>query len=116
MVLTVLMVPAFVLVARIETANQAIIGFAFAGFACSAFFPLMVAVASEPCPQAVSWIASMLTAALMLGVGLGSYTIGLLKNAIALDQIYTYSSAYPVLALVLILASIRMRNDKTGVR
>lgn len=82
---------------------QVIAGFAFAGFACSAFFPLLVAVTSEPYPQAISFIASMLTAALMVGVGLGSFLIGSIRSSISLEALYAYSTAYPLAALALIL-------------
>jgi len=111
LVLTLMMVPAFIVVAQISTTNQAIVAFAFAGFACSAFFPLMVAVASEPYPNSVSWIASMLTAALMFGVGVGSYAIGNLKSVLSLEKIYTYSTVYPVLIFILILFCLKIRKN-----
>ena len=91
---------------------QVILGFAFAGLACSAFFPLMVAVAAEPYPHAISYIASMLTAALMFGVGIGSYVIGRFINDISLDLLYQYSMAYPIIAFLLIIISRKTLKQK----
>ena len=101
MVLPILMGAALCLLPLTSSNQQAILAFPFAGLACSAFFPLMVIVASEPHPDAVSWVASMLTAALMLGVGIGSYVIGTLKAQISIDTLYLVSAAYPLLALLL---------------
>lgn len=111
-ILPILMIIAFMLLPSIETPMQAIITFAFAGLACSAFFPLMVAVATEPYPYAVSWIASMLTAALMLGVGIGSYVVGILKNIMPLEHIYNLSMIYPILTLIFISVSYKIKTAK----
>ena len=108
--LSLMLIPAFLLVANAATPSEAILAFGFAGLACSAFFPIMVAVAAEAYPHAVSWIASMLTAAMMIGVGLGSFGIGNLKETISLEEIYSYSTAYPILILVLILLCIKIRK------
>lgn len=110
LLLTLAMIPSFLLVANVTTAPEAIMAYAIAGLSCSAFFPLMLTVAAEPYPQAVSWIASMLTAALMLGVGLGSYFIGSLKAILPLEHIIRYSALYPILTLLLIILSIKIRQ------
>lgn len=100
--LPVLMIGAFLLLPVVATPTSAILGFALAGLACSAFFPLTVATASTRFPQSVAFIASMLTAALMVGVGIASFVIGGLRDVLSLEQLYRASVIYPVLALVLI--------------
>ena len=106
-----LMSLAFLLLPRIETPAGGIAAFTLAGLACSAFFPLMVAVGSERYPHSVSWLASMLTAALMFGVGIGSYAVGALVERISLDKIYYLSALYPlaVLAVIIMLRGTRDR-------
>ena len=110
LIFPVLMAGAFFVIPRIDTPVGAIAGFAFAGLACSAFFPLMVAVGSNQYPYAISWLASMLTAALMFGVGVGSYAIGALVDSIPLERIYYVSALYPAIALLLILFSRRFKK------
>lgn len=102
-----LMAAAFLLLPHTAGNTQVILAFGFAGLACSSFFPLMMAVASEPFPNDVSYIGSMLTAALMFGVGIGSYVIGRFGASFSLDQLYSYSAAYPMIALALIVIARR---------
>lgn len=108
-----LMLGAFLIIPYAEGESQVILAFALAGLGCSAFFPLMVAVAAEPFPRSVSYIASMLTAALMFGVGIGSYVIGAFSSSFSLDQLYTFSAAYPVIVLVLLLVARSARRRRT---
>jgi fucose permease len=82
---------------------QVIAVFVFGGLACSAFFPLLVSVASRPFPHAVSWIASMLTASLMCGVGIVSYLIGYLLQEMTIESVYSLAAIFPVLMLVLMV-------------
>lgn len=111
-----LMALAFYLLPLSSGSTEVILGFAFAGFACSAFFPLMVSVTAEAHPTAISFIASMLTAALMVGVGIGSYVIGNVRQVMSLDTLFTYAMAYPLAAFILIiLARLTMgRGRKDG--
>jgi len=103
-----LMIAAFLLLPYADTAVRGIAAFALAGIACSAFFPLSIGLASQRFEQHVPWVSSMLIAALMVGVGLGSYVIGLLREAVAMEQLYRLSVLYP--ALVLILGFIVLRR------
>ncbi|HEV2673008.1 MAG TPA: MFS transporter [Aliidongia sp.] len=115
--LPILMIGAFLMLPIVATPTSAILGFALAGLACSAFFPLTVATASARFPQAVAFIASMLTAALMVGVGIASFVIGGLRDVLSLEQLYRASVIYPVLALVLIgfvVRAIRLRTLSTS--
>jgi fucose permease len=108
--LPVLMVLAFLLLPYADTPGRGIAGFALAGLACSAFFPLSVGLASQRFDRHVPWVSSMLIAALMVGVGLGSYLIGLLRDAVAMEQLYRLSTIYPVAVLLLGIAVMRTRS------
>jgi fucose permease len=107
--LPILMIVAFLLLPRVDSAAGGIATFALAGLACSAFFPLTIAIASERFPQHVAWISSMMVAALMAGVGLGSFAVGPLRAWLSMEQLYQTSAAYPaaVLVLVMLIASPR---------
>ncbi len=105
--LPVIMILAFLLLPYVDSAASGIALFALAGLACSAFFPLTMALVSRQFDQHVAWVSAMLTAALMLGVGLGAFAIGALRNWLTLEQLYRVSAVYPILALVLIAATLR---------
>ncbi len=109
--LPMLMIAAFLLLPGASTPVLGLGLFALAGLACSAFFPLTITLASERFPEHVAWVSSMLIAALMVGVGLGSFVIGPLREWLSLEQIYQFSAAYPiaVIGLALWLAGSRRR-------
>ncbi len=109
--LPVLMIAAFLLLPLASTPLLGIALFALAGLACSAFFPLSIGIASERFRQHVPWVSSMLIAALMVGVGLGSYAIGLLRNVFAMERLYQISVVYPLLVLTLATFALRSRGD-----
>jgi predicted MFS family arabinose efflux permease len=101
--LPALMVVAFLLLPAADTPLLGLGLFALAGLACSAFFPLTITLASERFPQHVAWVSSMLIAALMLGVGTGSFVIGPLREWLSFEQLYRLSALYPATAIVLAL-------------
>jgi fucose permease len=105
--LPVAMIAAFELLPYADTPFLGIACFAFAGLACSAFFPLSIGLASKRFEQHVPWVSSMLIAALMVGVGLGSYVIGVLRELIPLEQLYRFSALYPFAVLILATLVIR---------
>jgi predicted MFS family arabinose efflux permease len=90
-----------------NTALAGIFVFSLAGLACSAFFPLTVSAAVSVDPRRADEIASAMTAALMIGVGLGSFTVGPLRETLSIAQIYRTSALYPCAALALALVSTR---------
>jgi fucose permease len=112
--LPALMVLAFLLLPYADTPTRGIAGFALAGLACSAFFPLSIGLASQRFENQVPWVSSMLIAALMVGVGLGSYLIGLLRDAVAMEQLYRLSTVYPIAALLLGVTVLRRRDPAIG--
>lgn len=109
--LPVLTIVSFLYLPLVTSEATVVAGFALAGFACSAFFPMLVGYAADVHPQHVSWIASMLTAAMMLGVGIGSYAIGALRSSVALADLYRASAIYPVLVLMALFAAARSRTQ-----
>lgn len=103
------MVAALLLVRTADSSGSALTGFAVAGLACAGFFPMLVAFAAEDHPQQISWLASMLTAALMTGVGIGSYAIGALRASVSIRDLYAYAVLYPLIAIVAVMAANRTR-------
>ena len=97
--LPVLMMTAFLLLPGANTPALGLGLFALAGLGCSAFFPLTISLASAHFPEQAAWVSSMLIAALMVGVGLGSFVIGPLRQWLMLEQIYQFSTLYPVLVI-----------------
>jgi predicted MFS family arabinose efflux permease len=106
------MIVAFQLLPYASTPALGVGLFACAGLACSSFFPLTIGIASARFPAHGPWVASMMIAALMVGVGLGSYAVGLLRNEFGMETLYRLSAAYPLLALVLAAAALRLDRIK----
>ncbi|MGR9107199.1 MAG: MFS transporter [Gammaproteobacteria bacterium] len=107
MTLPVLMIAAFLLLPHADTAFLGIGLFALAGLACSAFFPLCISIASKYYPADVPRVSSMLIAALMVGVGTGSWLVGLLRERVAMEDLYRLSVFYPLAAFVLAYLVLR---------
>ena len=113
--LPALMLAAFRLVSFADNAATGIGAFAVAGLACSAFLPLTISLAVERFPDSVAWVSSMLIAALMTGVGLGSWALGALQARAPPEAIYRWSSLYPILLLMLAWPALRAAPaDKRG--
>lgn len=115
-VLPILMIAVFVALPQVNSTTSGIVLFALAGLACSAFFPLTISLAAQRFPTQVAWVSSMLTAALMVGVGLGSWAVGLARDILTLEQLYVLSAGYPAAAIVLMLVLGRNapRRDEHG--
>lgn len=102
-----LMIAAFLSLPYADTATAGLVLFGFSGLACSAFFPLTVALASNAFPRHTAWVSAMMTAALMVGVGAGSFLVGPLRSQLALPDLYRLSALYPALALLIAIATLR---------
>lgn len=113
MSLPILMIAAFLVLPHADGAVAGVGVFGLAGLACSAFFPLTIALASERFPGHVAWVSSMLIAALMVGVGVGSFAIGALREMLDFAQLYRLSALYP--AVVLVLAVIVWRTPRRDI-
>jgi fucose permease len=89
--------------------------FAFAGLACSAFFPLTISVASRHFPDHVPWVSSMVFAGLALGVGAGPFVMGLLRPHGSLTRLFALSAVYPIGAMLLgVFVRRRTPAPRTG--
>jgi fucose permease len=102
MVLPLGMIGCFLGLPYADSDGAALALFGAAGLACSAFFPLTIALASQRFPQYVAWVSSMLIAALMAGVGLGSFVTGALRMMIPFERLYPAAALYPLAALLVI--------------
>lgn len=118
LMLPVLMVAVFLLLPMVSGPATGVAAFVLAGLSASAFFPLTVAIASDCYPDKTALVASLLTAALMVGVGAGSFLLGALRESLPFDTLYRVSAVYPAAAGALGLITIlalrnRLRPEET---
>jgi len=106
-----LMFAAFLLFPMLQGDMAVFFGFALAGLSCSIFFPLMLIVATETYPNSVSFVASILMAAILFGACMSAYVIGKLQSGMSLDSVYTNSAILPVILIVLIFISFRLSKN-----
>lgn len=99
--LPLLMIAVFAALPYVSSPRAGLIAFAGAGLACSAFFPLTVARATSRFPAFEALTGSIMTAALMLGVGIGTFAIAALRGAFGMATLYHFSIAYPLVVFVL---------------
>lgn len=99
--LPVAMIAALLLLPLASGATSGIALFFFAGLACSGFFPLTVAIASKRFAGSEALVSSLLIAALMLGVGGGSFALGAMRELGSFDFLYRLAALYPIAALLL---------------
>lgn len=116
LVLPGLMVAAFLLLPLAEGAASGIALFGLAGLGCSAFFPLTITLISRAFPEHVAWASSMMIAALMVGVGTGSFVFGPLRDLFSFARLYQFSAVYPVLALLLAALASRSGPCRQTIR
>lgn len=98
------MMAAFVLVAGSHSASDAIARFAFAGAACSAIFPLLLGLASIEFPDRTPRVAALFSAAVILGLGIGSFCVGPLRDWLRLERVYALSAIWPLLMGLILIA------------
>jgi uncharacterized membrane protein/fucose permease len=108
-----LMAGAFLCLPLIDSSSSSIVAYSFAGLSCSGFFPLTVGRASSRFPHHAALVSSLMVAALMLGVGLGSFISGTLRTLFSLTSIFQAAIALPVLVAGLgIMTLIKSNEDK----
>jgi uncharacterized membrane protein/fucose permease len=111
----VLIACAFWLLTQIDSAVTGIAVYSLAGLACSGFFPLTVSRASSRFPQQAALVSSLMIAALMMGVGLGSFTLGALRNLFSLSTVFQGAVLLPLLLMgMALLAFIRPRPAESS--
>lgn len=83
--------------------------FAAAGVACSAFLPLTLAFATKRFSGRESAVASVLIASLAVGIGMGSFLLGVLRQLASFDVLYRVAALFPLLMWVLLIRQHRAR-------
>jgi predicted MFS family arabinose efflux permease len=106
------MAAAFLALPLVRDASSGVLAFGCAGLACSAFFPLSVSLGAPSFRGGAARASSLLTAALMVGVGLGSFVVGPLRTGTSLATFYRYSCAYPLLAWALCAWRMRLQAER----
>ncbi len=109
--LPVLMIAAFFMMPFATNGLAGILLFSLAGLACSAFFPLSVDLVTKQFPVHAALVSSIMMAALMTGVGIGSYTIGSLRSLLPMENLYQISAVYPALVL-LFITILKIKSKK----
>jgi uncharacterized membrane protein/fucose permease len=92
----ILMAIAFSSLSTITSSGSSILVYSFAGLACSGFFPLTVGRAVSRFPQHAALVSSLMVAALMLGVGIGSFGLGSLRMYYSLTTIFQVAFLLPL--------------------
>jgi len=110
--LPVLMAIAFLMLPLARSPATGIGLFAVAGFACSAFFPLTIGRVSERFPAETALVSSVMVAALMIGVGLGTFLVAPLRAMLSLPQLYRLSALYPIAVVVLAYLALRIHGAR----
>ena len=93
-----------------HAASGVLAGFAFAGLACSAHYPLTMSLASARFPAHVAWTTGMVFAANAAGAGVGSALMGWLYESHSLSELYRWTTVAPLVALVLSLWLVMRRR------
>jgi predicted MFS family arabinose efflux permease len=116
MILPLIMAGASLLLPLADTPRRAALLFGLAGLGCSAFYPLTVALASRRFPGHVAWVSAMAYAALVTGIGAGSFFTGMLRVRLSFVTIYRWSALCPLLALLLAVPALATRARPAAAR
>ena len=100
-----MIVIAFLIIPGVSSQGSAIGVFGLAGFACSAFFPLVLNFAQVRFAYMAEVVSGYLMAAFMVGYGIASFGTGQIVERLGLNlsQVYAYSA---ICAGVLIFLSV----------
>jgi len=105
-VLAALMAGACLLVPLSTTPRRAVLLYALGGLGCSAIFPLALGLAGRRFPAHRSWVSSAMYATLCVGIGVGSFSAGLLRSGLDLGTIYRLAAVPPTVAAFLALRAL----------
>jgi fucose permease len=109
-ILAVLMAGACLLVPLATTPRRAALLFGLGGLGCSAVFPLALGLAGRRFPARRSWVSSATYAALCAGIGVGSFSAGLLRSSLDLGTIYRLAALPAAAAVALALRAVYIRH------
>jgi fucose permease len=90
LVLTALLVVAFLVISQVSTAIGGVFAFGFAGLACSAFFPLSISFGGGEFTRLKAVISGELIAFYQVGYGIAAFGVGPLRDVtgVTLSTIY----------------------------
>ena len=86
--------------------------YALGGLGCSAVFPLALGLAGRRFPAHRSWVSSAMYATLCAGIGVGSFSAGLLRASLDLGTIYRLAALPPTVAAFLALRAIAIPEPR----
>ena len=101
---------ALLLAPTAHSAGAGIALFAFAGLACSGFFPMTVGYGESTFPNIVELAAGWLIAAYQLGYGLAAFGAGALQNLISLAALFRLVALLVVAMAVLAIPIARRQH------
>lgn len=96
-VLLVAVMIAFTIIARVASAPGILLGYALAGLASSAIFPIMLGLAADEQPTRLPQVTAVFSVAVVLGLATGAFGVGPLRSHVSLDQIMAFSALWPLL-------------------
>ncbi len=101
--LSLAMAVAFPIVARARGSFGSLAAFAFAGLACSASFPVLLGLSAGELPERKPQVSATFSAAVLIGLAIGSFGVGPLRALVPLERIYAVGGLVPVLMGALLL-------------
>ncbi|MBI4320191.1 MAG: MFS transporter [Chloroflexi bacterium] len=94
---------AFLSLPSLAGSASSMLALGLAGLGLSFFFPLSISLASTERPDLASAISGTMVAAIMLGSGFGSNSVGLVREAIGLPLVFRLSSLYAFLMAAIVV-------------
>lgn len=104
---------ALVLAPLVRSTGAGIAVFAFAGLACSGFFPMTVGYGESTFPNIVELAAGWLIAAYQVGYGLAAFGGGALQNAVPLSTVFRLTAVLAVVMGLLAVPIARRQHPAT---
>lgn len=105
--LAALMAAGCLLVPLAGSPESAVALFALAGAGCSAVLPLTMGLGGRRFPGDRAWVAGAVFSALVAGLGVGSFAVGLLRPVLGLATVYRLAALPPAIACALAFALAR---------
>jgi MFS family permease len=107
--LAIMLVAIFQMVSRVQSPNEGILAFGFAGLACSAFLPLSISFGGTEFPRLSAVLAGELIAFYQLGYGVAAFGIGPLRDWIGLPFHTIFAAASIIAGLLAVFAFLAVR-------
>lgn len=113
-----LMALSYLVVSGSQGPTDAALRMAFAGLACSALFPMLMGIASTDHPGHTPQVSTSMMAAVIVGLAIGSFAVGPLRESIGLERVFRMAPVVPLLlaGLLLVLRRLRCTEIQAGLR